>query len=266
MPSFPLSVKQSLVGTGVGRVLWRARWWAGFLQRTRHPELWDMYLEDQRIEVALATLVDPDSNCLDIGAHVGSTLSQLARRAPDGRHIAIEPGPEKAESLRQRFPDVRVITAAVGDEPGIATFYQARASGYSSLRPPIQHEVSGEIEVEVVRIDDVVSGELPIHFVKLDVEGAELPALQGAGDLIKREQPIVMFESGPVGHTDPFGYNRRDLFDYLDESDYEIYAIVDFVYGRAPMTVDEFEKAGTYPYRGFNYLALPAGTKIARLL
>ncbi len=42
--------------------------------------------------------------------------------------------------------------------------------------------------------------------------------------------------------------------------------MIDVVYGREPMTREAFDKAGTYPYRGFNYLALPAEVEVERLL
>jgi FkbM family methyltransferase len=264
--SKPLVVKQALVGTRPGRVLRRLRWWAGAWQRFRHPELWDMYLEDRRVSVALAALIGPNSNCVDVGAHIGSTLARMVELAPDGRHFAIEPMSTKAQALRQRFPNIPILNAAVSSAPGSATLYEARESGYSSLRPPLNHEVVGQVEVDVVRLDDVLDTERRVDFLKLDVEGAELPALRGAVDTIKRDQPVVLFESGPNGHTASFDYTRTDLFGFFADLGYRIYSIADFVYGRAAMTVDEFEKAGTYPYPGFNYLALPAERQVQRLI
>ncbi|MDH3303250.1 MAG: FkbM family methyltransferase [Acidimicrobiia bacterium] len=268
------AVKGRLVGTLPGRLLRRARWWAGLPQRVRNPELWDMYLEDRRTDVALQALVARDSNCVDVGAHIGSTLLRLIELAPDGEHVAVEADPDKARVLAERFPSVTVINAAVSSTAGSARFYRARRSGFSSLRPPIDSEVAGEIDVEVIRLDDLING-VPIKdgrsvpavdFIKLDVEGAELPALQGGEMLFKRDRPLVLFECGPTGSTDAFDYNRLDLFDHLRQLDYDVYAIVDFVYGRTPLSAAEFDKAGTYPYRGFNYLALPAGHPVERLI
>jgi len=261
-----LTAKQALVGTAAGSLLSRARWWAGAWQRYRHPELWDMYLEGQRMDTALANLIEADFNCIDIGAHIGSTLNQLVELAPNGTHLAIEPVPSKAQSLRQRFPKVPIVNAAVSSSPGVATLYEAKKSGFSSLRPPVYEEVVGNIEVDVVRLDDVVGTEARVDFIKLDVEGAELPALQGGLDTLKRERPVVMFECGPTGHTEAFGYTRADVFRFFHDLDYRVYSVTDYVYGRAAMTVEEFEKAGTYPYRGFNYFAVPSESDVGRIV
>lgn len=274
MNVLPTVVKARLVGTLPGRLLHRARWWAAFPQRVRNPELWDMYLEDRRTKIALRSLLAKDSNCLDIGAHVGSTLQQLIDLAPGGEHLAIEADPDKAATLAERFPTVTVVNAAVSSTSGSGRFYRARRSGFSSLRPPIDSEVAGEIDVAVIRLDDLIDGAVPgvtgeipaFDFVKLDVEGAELPALQGGEMLLKRDRPLVLFECGPAGTMDAFGYTRRDLFDHLQDVDYEVHAIFDFVYGRPSMSAVEFDKAGSYPYRGFNYLALPAGHPVKRLI
>ncbi len=274
MNLLPIAVKARLVGTLPGRVLRRARWWAAFPRRVRNPELWDMYLEDRRTKVALQALLKEDSNCLDVGAHVGSTLRRLMDLAPAGEHMAIEADPDKAAALAERFPSVTVVNAAVSSTSGPGRFYRARRSGFSSLRPPIDSEVAGEIDVSVIRLDDLIDGVAPgvtaeipaFDFVKLDVEGAELPALQGGEVFLKRHRPLVLFECGPNGTMDAFGYSRRDLFDYLQDLDYEVHAIFDFVYGRAPLSAVEFDKAGSYPYRGFNYLALPVGHPVERLI
>jgi FkbM family methyltransferase len=259
-----LAIKQRLVGTELGRALDRARWLGQSWQRFRHPELWDMYLDQYRTTVALAKLIGPDFNCLDVGSHVGSSLVELVRLAPRGRHVAIEPAPEKAASLERRFPHVRVINAAVSDKSGTASFFQAKESGYSSLRRPIDQELVGEIPVEVVRLDDVIDGK--VDFMKLDVEGAELPALRGAEMLLDRDQPIIVFECGPHGHSDSLGYRRVDLYDHLRDRGYDIYSMADFVYARPPMSRAEFDKAGYYPYPGFNFLAIPPRLAVTRLL
>lgn len=274
MSALPLAVKGRLVGTLPGRLLRRVRWWAAFPQRVRHPELWDMYLDDRRTDIALQALLSGDSNCVDVGAHVGSTLRRLIELAPNGEHLAVEADPDKARVLAERFPSVTVVNAAVSSTSGTGRFYRARRSGFSSLRPPIDSEVAGEIDVDVISLDDLIgafpgtNGDAPriVDFIKLDVEGAELPALQGGELLFKRDRPLLLFECGPHGSTDAFGYNRLDLYGHLRKLDYEVYAMADFVYGRTPLSAPEFDKAGTYPYRGFNYLALPVGRAVERLI
>src|SRR4029077_771836 len=88
------------------------------LKVLRHPGLREVYLEDGRIDRVLKALVRPDSNCIDVGAHLGSTLRALVRLPPKGKHWAFEPLPQKAEWLRKKFPDVAVRQLALSDAAG----------------------------------------------------------------------------------------------------------------------------------------------------
>ena len=254
-----LWVKQRLVGTPLDALARRARWLAGSRRRARHPELWDLYLEDRRTSLVLELIVGHDSNCVDVGAHIGSVLAQLQRLAPAGHHVAFEPTPRKARWLARRHPDVRVVQAAVSQEGGTALFYDdVDRPGFSGLRQPVGDSTVRSYEVPVVTLDAELAAAERVDLVKIDVEGAELHALQGGDATLRRHRPFVLFECGPDAVLQRFGYKRVDLFDFFGERAYDVYSMVDVVYGRDPMNRQSFDKAGTYPYRGFNYLAVPA--------
>lgn len=262
-----LFAKQLVVGTPLGRVGKRLRWLADGPSRHRHPELWDLYLEERRTTVALAALVRPDSVCIDVGAHIGSILAEFGRLAPNARHVAFEPAPHKARWLARRFRSVRVIEAAVSDEPGTAPFYDdVRRPGFSGLRSPVDRTKIRRYQVRVVTLDHELADLDRIDLIKIDVEGAELHALRGGDATLVRHRPAVLFECGPSAQLQQFGHKRVDLFDFFSERSYDVYSMIDFVYGRHPMTRESFDKAGTYPYRGFNYVALPADVQVRRLL
>ena len=256
--------KVGLVGTQAGRAYERLRWAAGAGQRRRHPELWDFYLEPYRFDLALTHIVQPDSHCFDGGCHVGSVLAQMVKLAPQGQHTAVEPVPLKVAALTKRFPSVRIVPGAIGEEPGTMTFYDDD-SGFASFHPdPMNLDASAGREVEVHTIDDIV-GEGRLDVLKLDIEGAELWALKGARKSVDYHQPTVVIECGRNETLEPFGYSRQDMYDYVSgDLGYSMYSVVDYLYGRDPMTADEFGRAGTYPFRGFNYVCLPKGQAVPR--
>jgi FkbM family methyltransferase len=266
-------LKANLVGTRLGHALERARWIAAAPARRRHPELWNVYLEPWRLHFVLRSLVRRGSNCLDGGCHVGSMLAEMVELAPDGRHIAVEPVLAKAKAVSRRFPSVRMVHGALGETTGAATLHDD-GSGYASMQPLRKRRGTTQFDdtkhlptwtVGMHTIDELVGAER-LDVLKLDVEGAELPALRGAKNVLSRRSTSIIFECGPEEVLKAFDYSRRDIYSFLDELGYDVYGVVDFMYGREPVGASEFARVATYPFPGFNYVAVPAGTPTRRLI
>lgn len=160
----------------------------------------------------------PDSNCVDVGAHRGSVLRDILQRAPAGRHHAIEPIPRLAAELRRRFAGVTVHQGALSDERGTARFCHVMDSpGLSGLRRMNGVQADAEldwIEVPTERLDDLLPPDLPIRFIKIDVEGAQFLVLRGAARTLRRWRPYVVFEHGSSA-AEIYGFATGDLWDLL---------------------------------------------------
>jgi FkbM family methyltransferase len=261
-----LYLKHRAIGSPVERTLEQLRWMAGGAQRLRHPELASFYRELRYVDVALQRLVEPGFSCIDGGSHIGSVLAKLVRLSPNGSHLAIEPVPFKAAWLRRRYPGVEVHQVAISDEPGTMVFFEDRKRpGYSGLRMLDGAFEVTTYDVDVVRLDDLV-GDRDYQFVKLVLEGAELPSLRGAVRLLERCRPALLFECGVPAALELFGYERTDVWDLLHGAGYDVYLVQDYVFGREPISRDEFRRAGTYPFPGFKFIALVAGTPVSRLI
>ena len=168
----------------------------------------------------LRRVLEPDSCCIDVGAHHGAILQEMVRLAPRGTHLAFEPLPHLAAHLRRAFPQVRVHEAAVGDERGTAEFVHVENDpAYSGLRERLYDRpdpVLTRIPVTVVRLDDVVPDEQPVRFVKLDIEGGEYHALRGAARTIARARPVIVFEAGPRS-TGQYGVGADEMYRLIGE-------------------------------------------------
>lgn len=162
----------------------------------------------------LAALLDPASCCVDGGAHRGEITEWFVNFAPLGEHIAIEPIPHLAHELALRFPSVEVRCVALGEHAARADFKcipgALALSGFGARECSLPSEI---IEVEVVPLDDVV-GHRRVDFVKLDLEGSELPALRGAERTLREFMPVIVFEHCRVA----FGEDMRPS---LGTPDYE---------------------------------------------
>ncbi len=113
-----------------------------------------------------------------------------------GRLTAFEPNPEGLDALRGKLGEPhRFFPHVIGSgEP--ATFHEAEAPACGSLYPPNEPllnffpdvapfmRLRNTHAVETRRLDSIKEIER-IDFLKLDVQGAELDVLKGAGDLLK---------------------------------------------------------------------------------
>lgn len=256
-----LFIKSRLVGTLFDEPAKQIRWYSQALQRQRHPELWELYLEDYRLALVLQRLLRPESCGVDVGCHIGSFLTQLIKYAPQGRHIAFEASAIKSRWLKARFPRVEVVPKAVADVTGSAVFEEDTIrAGYSHLRRLDSRVQSHTVayEVQTCRLDDFLLARDRCDFIKLDIEGGELAALRGAAGAIDKWRPAIIFECGSEYSLDREGLSRRDIYRFVTtDLGYDILCFSDFLFGKGAMTFDEFRKCGLYPFRAFNFVALP---------
>jgi FkbM family methyltransferase len=149
--------------------------------------------------------VGPGQTAFDVGANIGYFTLLLARRVgPSGRVFAFEPDPQNCELLRRNlalngYANVTVVPKAVADHSGTLKLWRAAAAGDHRIYD--SHDGREAIEVPTVRLDDVVrefAG--PVHFIKMDIQGAEALALRGMVDLLSRAPHVKMvMEFWPYG-------------------------------------------------------------------
>ncbi len=145
----------------------------------------------------LASLVDPNRNAIDGGAHRGTYCFFLSRLCKEV--YAFEPNPIVREYLAKVVAkNVKVSDAALSNEAGEATFTvpKAEKGGYrntdGTLEAGVYQADALSFKVPIVRLDDLNLRD--IGFMKLDVEGHELAAIEGAKEIIKRDRPVLLVE------------------------------------------------------------------------
>jgi FkbM family methyltransferase len=129
---------------------------------------------------------------IDIGGWYGPWTRRLRHRA--SQVVVIEPTPLHAVLRRTLPARVEVIAAAASDRCGEAELWvpaaDAGTRGVSSLH---RRDIHGEsLTVPLVRVDDL--GLSRVSFMKIDVDGHEVPVLRGAETVIKQDQPRLLIE------------------------------------------------------------------------
>lgn len=143
---------------------------------------------------------------IDIGAQdplIDSVSLAFHERGWKGIHV--EPVPRYAELLRQQRPYDIVIQAAIGEEPAIQRFYEYSCGGLSTSDPGIAalHRERGfqfgEIFVACMPLIDIfkLCAKRDIHWMKVDVEGAEGQVLASWGNSAERPWVVVIESTFP---------------------------------------------------------------------
>jgi FkbM family methyltransferase len=199
-----------------------------------------MYDYEAMLERYYTTLLQPGNACIDVGAHTGRhTLPMAARVGPTGHVYAFEPVPTIAEVLRTKLAKlpsglVTFEQCALADTSGQADFVFVRDNpGYSGLRrrhydTPVTTET---IQVQVRRLDDLMTGMPRITYVKIDCEGGELRVLRGAAALLDRDRPTVSFECGNAS-LESYDYDAADIYDYWSDHHYQVQSITGLLLDR----------------------------------
>jgi FkbM family methyltransferase len=166
---------------------------------------WDTPEEEAR--TILRLLPPADAVLFDVGAHHGDWSATVLRyrREAVGEIHAFEPSPENCAIIEGRdLPCVTLVRAAISARAGTAMLYSDRpGSGMASL---VQRDMghlrlahSAIATTPTLTLDDYSAehGIDHIDFLKMDIEGHELSALQGSERLLReRRIRALAFEFG----------------------------------------------------------------------
>lgn len=124
---------------------------------------------------------------VDCGAYIGDTVKKIMniKGARVKRIYAFEPQAENyaklVQNTRNSTETVRTYNAACGNRSGRSGFSGQALGG---------HFMEGaENKVDIQTIDDIV--ERKVTFIKMDIEGAEKEAIEGARRILERDKPVL---------------------------------------------------------------------------
>jgi FkbM family methyltransferase len=117
----------------------------------------------------------------------------------NGRVIAFEPFPDNVKEIEKNaslnnLTNITIVEKAVSNSEGVAMFKVGAHNKQGSLIG-IGKETGSEIEINITTLNDCVKGGLPApDFMKIDIEGAEGDALEGADIVFEQSKPSVIIE------------------------------------------------------------------------
>lgn len=158
--------------------------------------------EDQMEVYTSSYLPQPGDVVWDVGAHAGATTYFLSRVVgPHGKVYAFEPDTTNYEYLKKNIElhglrNVVPVAKALSGSTGTASF-NMDGTMCAGLREYALYKVKGGSKaVPTITVEDACSelGDVP-RFVKMDIEGAEVAAIEGSLEFLKSHPVNFAIES-----------------------------------------------------------------------
>ena len=143
-------------------------------------------------------LIKENDVVLDIGANQGIYSIAFSKlTGPQGKVIAIEPFAEMNEILKKNIitnslNNIKIFQCVVSDNVGYEFLDTSKGIVSSSIVKKFSDK--NVLKIKSITIDDVAKGYTNISLIKLDIEGAELKALNGAKETLDKWRPTLSVE------------------------------------------------------------------------
>jgi FkbM family methyltransferase len=173
---------------------------------------------------------------LDIGANIGAHSLKLAELVGEtGRVLCYEPTDYAFGKLQRNFklnPSLQsratCIQAFLGDgnnacrPDSIPSSWSLVGQANDKLHPIHFGTYNSLDKARETTIGEsmIENGVKKVDFVKLDVDGFELPILRGAEEILNKDRPCILMEFAPYIYEE-HGYTLHELAEFLQRLGYE---------------------------------------------
>lgn len=223
---------------------------AGFKVRYLEAE-WMRYLYGEVFaerEYWFAT-ENPRPVILDCGSNIGMAILFFKSLYPDAEIVAFEPAPWACEAIEETIranalQGIALHNAALAEEEGTLDLYHDPKHPGSAVMSVYHDRMPGKsVRVPAVRLSRYITK--PVDFLKLDVEGSELPVLRDlvtSGAITKIRQMVIEFHH----HMRPAEDQLSECLSILEQHGFGYQLTAGPVY--TPITRGQFQDVLVHAY------------------
>ncbi len=190
--------------------------------------LLDGRLFDQNELMTVAKYITDGDRIADIGANIGNHAVFFSKRFPASEIVCFEPNEEAMFLLQRNLEEnncTNVVQDFIGyglsDEPGDAISWRGGDNNLGGSRVvDLSHADMVKAHPDKFHYTKLTTGdevflEGGVDFLKIDVEGHEIPCLNGLRQTITRHRPVIFVEISNenmdevMGMFDAFGYREE---------------------------------------------------------
>lgn len=158
-----------------------------------------MYNEEF-VNLQIDSIPHRDGIALDIGANHGMHTRKIAEKF--AKVYAFEPHPDNIKILKKHLephPNVEIVPAAITPISGTIKLYNCPNPGGHTVSEAVMghriwgHDPNSYHEVQATSLDDFCKDKR-VSFMKVDIEGAENTAFEGAIETLKNNKMDIVIE------------------------------------------------------------------------
>ncbi len=187
---------------------------------------------DEPAHKLLFKFVQPGMTAIDIGANIGATTLNLAKKVGShGKVFSFEPSPYNFSQASinislNNFSNIVLINQGLGNKKTTANLYNVNTNNRGMqrlLKDSAENNLYDKTEVEIDTLDTSMQKYNVTNpsIIKIDVEGYELNVLKGGIETIKKYKPALFIELDDNNLKEQ-GSNAGDLIQFLLALEYKI--------------------------------------------
>lgn len=176
-------------------------------------------------------IVKEGMTVVDIGAHIGYyTLLAANLVGESGRVYAFEPDPNNyallVKNIRSNsYNNVVPVQKAVSNNVGTTKLFLS-PENTGDHRIYNSHDERYSIEIETVTLDEYLKDkENRIDMIKMDIQGAEMAALQGMMEILNKNDDIKIFTEFSPALLERFGHSPEECLNELIKYGFKFFEI-----------------------------------------
>lgn len=195
--------------------------------------LWLMGIYDLIVTEVLWRLIESGETAIDVGANLGYMTTIMAKKVgKTGKIWCFEPNPEAYKELSENVANwhetlgwnqINTQQIALSNQSGVGVLSvptnnreEAALVYFQDLQG--QENLAESYTVTLARLDEILKNSGQISLMKIDVEGHELEVLQGAAELISKQQIRNIIYEDHSGYPTP-------VSKFLEQHGYTIFRI-----------------------------------------
>lgn len=172
--------------------------------------------------------INQKDTVLDIGANIGFYATILSDIVGEkGLVHCFEPDMQNFKHLKNttsNYKNIKINNKAVGPKTEKLKIYTSKNLNvdHRTYKP---EEYDKEIEIDALSIDDYLSSDTKVDFIKMDIQGFEMQAMQGMRNILDKNKNVKLIsEFWPYG-LKKAGSSVTEYFNFLVGKGFNCYLL-----------------------------------------